>query len=397
MKSRYLVTIIVFAVAAAALGGIYLRLKQNSEETPEGDESAAVDSARDAALSTASTAFATGVAIPVEGKTVERGTFVLWVNVEGQAAALRMAPLHAEVAGPVVEVQVREGDFVASGDVIAKVDPKVYELDVQEAQGALEQAEAQYQDLTLGDETIDDPELLEVRQAQARIRSGLAGAEARLEMARYDLEKTVIRAPYAGRIANLAVDVGTRLLVNDSVATVVDLSSMDVDVQVLESEIAILEVGRDATVEFTAFPGEEFRSAVVTVNPVVDPLSHVGRATVRLRNPGARILPGMHANVHIAGRLFEDRVSVPKEAIVERSRREVVFVFEPDSEGSDTGRAKWRYVTTGLENEDAVEIVPSEDTDMVAEGEIVLVGGHTTLTHDAMVRLAEPGGAGGAP
>jgi hypothetical protein len=136
---------------------------------------------------------------------------------------------------------------------------------------------------------------------------------------------------------------------------------------------------------------------VVTVNPVVDPLSHVGRATVRLRNPGARILPGMHANVHIAGRLFEDRVSVPKEAIVERSRREVVFVFEPDSEGSDTGRAKWRYVTTGLENEDAVEIVPSEDTDMVAEGEIVLVGGHTTLTHDAMVRLAEPGGAGGAP
>ncbi len=213
-----------------------------------------MDSARDAALSTASTAFATGVAIPVEGKTVERGTFVLWVNVEGQAAALRMAPLHAEVAGPVVEVQVREGDFVASGDVIAKVDPKVYELDVQEAQGTLEQAEAQYQDLTLGDETIDDPELLEVRQAQARIRSGLAGAEARLEMARYDLEKTVIRAPYAGRIANLAVDVGTRLLVNDSVATVVDLSSMDVDVQVLESEIAILEVGRDATVEFTSGP-----------------------------------------------------------------------------------------------------------------------------------------------
>jgi multidrug efflux pump subunit AcrA (membrane-fusion protein) len=126
------------------------------------------------------------------------------------------------------------------------------------------------------------------------------------------------------------------------------------------------------------------------VNPVVDPVSHVGRTTVRLSNPGARILPGMHARVRIAGRLFEDRVSVPKEAIVERSRREVVFVFEPDSEGSDTGRAKWRYVTTGLENEDAVEIVPSEETDMLEEGEIVLVGGHTTLTHDAMVRIAEP-------
>jgi RND family efflux transporter MFP subunit len=399
MKSRYLVTILVLAVAAAALGGIYLRLKQNSEETSEDSESATVDSARAEARSTAAAAaFATGVAVPVEGAAVERGTFILWVSAEGQAAALRTAPLHAQVAGPVIDVFVREGVFVSAGDLIARIDPAEYELARKEAQGALEQAEASYQDLTLGDETIEDPELLEVRQAQARIRSGLAGAEARLEQAVYDVEKTMIRAPYSGRVANLVVDVGTRLSMNDSIATIVDLSSVDVDVQVLESEIAALDVGRDATVTFTAFPGEEVGAQVVTVNPVVDPVSHVGRVTVRLRNPGARILPGMHANVRIAGRLFEDRVSVPKEAIVERSRREVVFVFEPESEGASTGRAKWRYVTTGLENEDAIEVVPSEDTDALAEGEIVLIGGHTTLTHDAMVRLAEPeGGAGGAP
>ena len=400
MKSRYLVTIAVFVVAALALGGIYLRLKQNSEDAPEDSESATVDSARSEARSTAaSSAFATGVAVPVEGAAVERGTFVLWVSAEGQAAALREAPLQAEVAGPVIEVPVREGDIVAAGGVIARIDPTEYELNRKEAQGALEQAEATYQDLTLGDEAIDDPELLEVRQTQARIRSGLAGAEARLEKAMHDVEKTVIRAPYAGRIANLVVDVGTRLTISDSVAKVVDLSAVDVDVQVLESEMAVLDAGRDATVEFTAFPDEQFLAEVVTVNPVVDPVTHVGRVTVRLQNPGARILPGMHANVRIAGQLFEDRVSVPKDAIVERNRREVVFVFEPESEGSETGRAKWRYVTTGLENEDAVEIVESEDTDMVAEGEIVLVGGHTTLTHDAMVRLAEPPGTagGGAP
>jgi len=399
MKSRYLVTFLVFVVAAAALGGIYLRLKQNSEEPAEDSDSATVDSARAEARSTAAaTAFATGVAIPVEGAVVERGTFILWVSAEGQAAALRTAPLHAQVAGPVIAVSVREGAFVSSGDVIARIDQAEYELARKEAQGALEQAEASYQDLTLGDETIEDAEVLAVRQAQARIRSGLAGAEARLEQAVYNVEKTIIRAPYSGRVANLVVDVGTRLSVNDSIATIVDLTSVDVDVQVLESEIAALDVGRDATVAFTAFPGEEFRAEVVTVNPVVDPVSHVGRATVRLRNPGARILPGMHANVRIAGRLFEDRVSIPKEAIVERSRREVVFVFEPESEGASTGRAKWRYVTTGLENEDAIEVVPSEDTDALEEGEIVLIGGHTTLTHDAMVRLAEPeGGAGGAP
>lgn len=395
MKSRHLVTLIVFLVAALGLTGIFLRLRENQESESERPASAEVDSTRRAAASMASEAFATGVAVPVEGSAVERGMFVLWVNAEGQAAALRSAPLAAEVAGPVIEVPVREGDMVEEGNLIARIDPLQYQLDVQEAEGALEQAQAQFQDLTLGDERIADTVLLQERQRQARVRSGLAGAEARLEKARYNLAKTEIRAPYAGRVANLVVDVGSRLTLGDSIATVVDVSSVDVDVQVLESEIGVLDAGRDATVAFTAFPGETFRGVVVTVNPVVDPTSHVGRVTVRLRNPQARVLPGMHANVRIAGRLFEDRVSVPKEAIVERSRREVVFVFEPESEGSDTGRAKWRYVTTGLENEFAVEIVPSEETDMVSEGEIVLVGGHTTLTHDALVRLGGAGEAGG--
>jgi RND family efflux transporter MFP subunit len=391
MKSRYIVTLIVLALGFAAISGIYLRLQENAAtgDEPEAGTSVVVDSALEAARGTAATsAFATGVAVPVEGGTVRRGTFVIWANAEGQAAALRNAPLAAEVTGSIVEVPVREGDFVRAGQLIARIDPSVYELDLKEAEGSLEQAMSTFSELTLGDQRIEDEAVRSEREGQARVRSGLAGAEARVEKARYDLQKTEFRAPYAGRVANLSVDVGSRVGPGDSIATIVDVSSVDVDVQVLESEIAAVARGREALVRFTAFPDEEFTGVVVSVNPVVDPVSHVGRVTVRLRNPEARFLPGMHANVRIAGRLYEDRVSVPKEAIVERSRREVVFVFEPAEEGSDTGLAKWRYVKTGLENEDWVEIVPSDDTDMVQEGELVLTGGHTTLTHDARVRLA---------
>ncbi|MFO7586855.1 MAG: efflux RND transporter periplasmic adaptor subunit [Gemmatimonadota bacterium] len=402
MKSRYVVTVIVFVVALAALGGVLWRLQQKEPAAAgaPGDGGAVVDSARAEARSTAAaSAFATGVAVPVEGSAVRRGAFVLWANAEGQAAALRRAPLLAEVAGPVTDVPVREGDFVAAAGLVARIDPRLYELELKEAEGALEQAQATYLELTLGDDRIEDASVREERRRQARVRSGLAGAEARVEKARYNLAKTEIRAPYAGRVADLGVDVGSRAGQGDAIATVVDVSSIDVEVRVLESAIAAIERGRDASVRFSAIPGETFAGKVVSVNPVVDPASHVGRATVRLANPRARVLPGMHATVRIAGTLFEDRVSVPKEAIVERSRREVVFVFEPESEGSDVGLAKWRYVTTGLENEEAVEIVPSDQTDMVREGEIVLTGGHTTLTHDARVRLVTgaPGAPGEAP
>jgi hypothetical protein len=98
----------------------------------------------------------------------------------------------------------------------------------------------------------------------------------------------------------------------------------------------------------------------------------------------------MHATVRIAGRLYEDRVSIPKDAIVERNRREVVFVFEPDEAGGKIGRAKWRYVITGLENQDRVEIVPpgdGDDEDFVRPGEVVLTDGHATLSHDARVSI----------
>jgi hypothetical protein len=73
---------------------------------------------------------------------------------------------------------------------------------------------------------------------------------------------------------------------------------------------------------------------------------------------------------------------VPREAILERDRRTMLFVYED-------GRAKWRYVTTGLENDRYVEIVENPETEMVQAGEIVLTGGHFTLTHDASVRLVD--------
>ncbi|MFQ5890431.1 MAG: efflux RND transporter periplasmic adaptor subunit [Gemmatimonadota bacterium] len=397
MKSRYLVTLMVFLIGGALLGGVLLRLRGAKAADEEEGESAVVDSARAAARATAAaSAFATRVAVPVEGTRARRGTFVMWVNAEGQAAALRSAPIDAEVAGPVTRVVVQEGDFVRRRGLLVRIDPTEYELALRQAEAELERAQADFQDLTLGDDRIADEELRAERQRQARIRSGLAGAEAKLEQARRDLAKTEIRAPFAGRVANLVVAEGSRLSVGDSVVTVVDLSRLDVDVQVLEGELAALEVGREATVRFTALPGERFPGHVVTINPVVDPSTHVGRVTVRLSNPEARILPGMHANVRIAGRLFADRTFVPKEAIVERSRREVVFVFEPDSGGSTSGLAKWRYVTTGLENEESVEIIPSDETEMIEPGEIVLVGGHTTLTHDARVEVEIVAGEGGS-
>ena len=170
-----------------------------------------------------------------------------------------------------------------------------------------------------------------------------------------------------------------------------DLSQIDIDAEVLHSELPLVEVGREATATFPALPGETFTGRVVSVNPLIDPETQMARVTVRLSNREARIVPGMPGNVRIAGRLLEGRKFVPKEAIVERNRRQVIFVFEPTEPGSDTGNAQWKYVTTGLENDRFIEIVPAaegdEETFVPEGGELVLIDGHATLTHDARVRI----------
>lgn len=394
MKTRHVVTLVVVLVAVGLLGGIVWRLQDAGGGDEEGEElSATADSVKQELTSTAaSEAFAADVAVQVDGAPVRRDTFVLWVNAEGEASPVRRTAFRAQVEGPVLEVPVERGERVADGELLVRIDPTPYELDVREARANLEKAEADFESRILYDEQIESDSLRAERRRQARIRSGVAAAEVALEKAEAELAKTEIRAPFPGRVSDLAVAPGSRVRQGDSLVSVLDLSRVEVEVEVLETALPAVEPGRRVTARFSAFPRETFDGRVVAVNPRVDPASNTARVLVRLRNPGARILPGMHTEVKIAGRLHENRTFVPREAVVERDRREVVFVFEPEAEGSAMGRAQWHYVNTGLESDRYVEIAPPEDDAQASPddlaGSIVLVDGHTTLTHDARVRLA---------
>jgi RND family efflux transporter MFP subunit len=271
--------------------------------------------------------------------------------------------------------------------MLVRIDPAEYELRVRRAEADLAYAQAEFEGLILGDDRLEDAQLRAKRERLARLRSGIPGAEAALEEAMYQLERTEIRAPFAGRVADLVVDEGARLQVGDAVVEVVDLSTVDVEVEVLERALPAVEPGRVATVRFAALPEEPFEGQVETVNPMVNHETGTARVAVRLRNPQAKVLPGMFAEVEIAGRRFADRLFVARDAIVERDKRDVVFLLHPDEPGGATGFAKWVYVRTGLENDGFVEVTPERDGDSLEPGSIVLVDGHTTLTHDARVHL----------
>jgi membrane fusion protein (multidrug efflux system) len=336
------------------------------------------------------------LSIPVEGEPVIQDTLVLAVSAAGQVAAWRQSIITAQVAGQVRAVSVVENAGVNAGSPLVMIDPAEYELALAEAQARLRAAEAQYRETTLFDERITDAAVRAERQKAARAKSGLDQAEVAVQKAQLELSRSRVRAPYAGRVANVKVQPGQFVRAGDELMTVVELSRIKVVVQVLEGQISFLTAGRSARVHFAAFPDETFIGRIETINPIVDQNTRSARVVLSVPNPEGRLLPGMYARVSLDARRFPDRILVPRASILERDRRKMLFVFSPSEEGSTRGFAKWRYVTTGLENETSVEIVASDDTEMVAPGEIVLTSGHQTLVHDARVRVVEKAAVEGA-
>lgn len=393
MNTRRLVAAAVTVLFALLLGGMVWRIRAGrSGSTSAGVDSAAgADSVKAAIRSeAASSAFAADVAAPVRGGTVRKDTFVQWVQADGRAEPRRAATVRAEVEGPVLSVPVHEGEVVRAGTVLARIDTTSYALDVRQAEADSAQAAADYLNRTLFDSEIANDSVRLERRRQARVRSGLEGAVIKLQKARNKVRHATLRVPFVGTAAGLAVSQGSRVGVGDSVAAVLDLSAVDVEVGVLETDLPHLAPGREATATFSALPGETFHGRVLTVNPVIDPDSRTARVTVRLENPRARVVSGMSASVRIAAELYAGRTFVPRQAIVERDRRDVVFVFAPDGAGSATGRAEWKYVHTGLTNDRYVEILPPEagtNQSMLEPGQVVLTEGQETLVHDAKVRL----------
>jgi RND family efflux transporter MFP subunit len=392
MISKKKLSVLAFAtlvVITSAAGVVY---KLNGHPADPATSGAKVDSIA-AADSEPPEGTPSELSIPVEGDPVIQDTLVLAVSAAGQVAPWRQSIITAQVSGQVRGVAVEENAAVGGGRELIAIDPAEYELAVAQAQADLRRAEAQYREATLFDERITDASVRSERQKAARAKSGLDQAEVAVQKAKLELSRSRVRAPFAGRVANIKVQPGQWVRPGDELMTIVELSRVKVEVQVLEGQIAFLTPGRSARVSFAAFPDESFEGRIETINPIVDKDTRSARVVVSVANPEGKLLPGMYARVSLDARRFADRIMVPRSAILERDRRKMLFVFEPSEEGGTRGFAKWRYVTTGLENDTHVEIVPNDDTEMVQPGEIVLTAGHHTLVHDARVRVTEKASA----
>ena len=321
------------------------------------------------------------VNLPVVAEAVTDGDLVLSVNTTGQVRSDAAGRVTAEVAGPVASVRVRPGDRVTKGQVLVALDPRSFDLSVQEAQVAVDLAQLQHEDNYRPDSIATGKAPTQARLEASITRSGLAAARVRLERAKLDRERATIIAPFNGVVDRVLVVAGDRINAGQEITTIVDLQNLRVEAAVLEHDLPLIKVGGEAVITSAALAGLSFNGKVVAVLPLVDSTTRAGRAYVRTSGNGA-LRPGMYADVRLEAQRLRNRRLVPTRAIIERDGRPLVFVIK-------NGRAQWTYVLPGRSNGRQTEILPDSVSGIIPvnPGDQVIVEGHLTLTHDAPVRV----------
>ena len=316
---------------------------------------------------------ASSVSLPVVGAPVRVGDLVLSVMTTGQVRSDAVSHLRAEVVGTVQEVLVVAGQSVSKGQPLVKFDPRPLDVAVREAEAAVEQAKVQYLDNIIPDSLVTGLAPTPERRRNAIARSGLAGAEARLERAQLDRERSVIVAPFDGVVDQLSVAEGERVSVSQDVAIVVNTARLRVEASVLEHDMGLIRVGGQATITTPAAPNAPLAGRIEAVLPLVDSTTRAGKVIVRTvgARHGVALRPGMYADVRLEASRLPNRTLVPAKAIIERDGRPLVFVVKD-------GRAQWVYVQPGRTNGLDTEILPDSSTREipVKRGDIVLVEGH---------------------
>ncbi|TDN95619.1 HlyD family secretion protein [Salegentibacter sp. 24] len=361
----------------------------------------------------------------VEITKIEPIDIIETVSATGKIQPEIEVKLSSEVSGEIIEIPVVEGQAVEEGDLLVRVNPDIYQSNVNRAQAGLQSSRANYAQAEANlkqaeanynrnkslfekgviskaewDRIVSEYEVAQASQKAAFYN--MQSTAATVEEAQDNLGRTRIYAPMSGTISKLDAElgervVGTQQMAGTEILRVANLSNMEVEVDVNENDIVKVEVGDSTIVEVDAYLGKEFKGIVTEISNSADAALTTDQVTnfkvkVRILEESYKDLlegedenyspfrPGMTATVDIITNKKENIIGVPISAIVikndttainasiDQEKYEAVFLKEGE-------QAQLRKVSTGIQDDSNIEI-----TEGLTLGETVITGPYNTVT-----------------
>lgn len=317
--------------------------------------------------------------INVQTRTVEPRDWIERIALSGTVEANRDVIVAAEESGVIRETFVEKGSRVRADQPIARIDDRILRSQVDQARAQAELARETWERR----KRLWEEDRVGTELAYLEARYGAQQAAANLAVLEERLDRTVIRAPFAGVLDSRFVEVGTMVSPGSRVARVLDLDPVKITGGVPERYAPDVGVGAPVQVTFDVLGDRPLEGTISYVGAAVDERNRTFPVEFELPNPGGVIKPQMVADVSVVRRSFEDAVVVPQEALVRVEDGFVVFVVEGEGEELT---ARSREVTVG----------PTQRNEAVIEeglepGDRLVVVGQQQVASGDRVRIVKGG------
>ena len=222
------------------------------------------------------------------------------LSFPGRVQAAQRVNLAFRVSGPLFDFPVIEGQEVKKGQLLARIDPRDYQIALDEAMAGFDRAESDFQRY----QRLYEKEAVPLSDLDL-YRSQRDVAKARLEKAQADIEDTKLLAPFSGRIGTKFVENYEEVRSNQEILSLHDISRIEIVIDVPEYLMATIKQSGTANVvaTFEVLPGQEFPVRFFEARAEADPQTQTYQVTLTLPQPGEiRVLPGMNSEVRVYGR-----------------------------------------------------------------------------------------------
>jgi len=296
-----------------------------------------------------------------------------------------------EVGGKIAKIYVEEGDSVRKGQLLAELDTRATRLQLDQSKAAVAVARANYTDAEKNMErmerlrkenAVSEQQYEKIKLAFDAAKAELQRAEAAENLANFNLDVSIMKAPFSGVIASKNAEVGD--VINpmmggfsptSGVVTLADYSRVKIQIEVSYEDIVRIRKGMPAYLTVEAFPGKSFPGKVVVVSKAADPTTKKFHVEVAAENPDRTLRPNTFGEIMIEVSSHDDALVVAQKAILENK---YLFVVNDDN------TVIRKEITLGIQNTDMVEILTGLEA-----GEIVVVEGNYGLEDGERVKIRE--------
>lgn len=317
--------------------------------------------------------------MPVDVDIARSDRVVDIVGATGRIEAVQSVELRPDARGRVVELLFEEGQVVSAGTPLVQIDDELLRARAEQARADRDLARQQLERVRrLRAENAASTAELERVDAAAR------SAQAALEVLELQIERTTVRAPFAGAVGQRFVSVGDYVTSETRLLTLQTRDPQRVVIEVPERYAGQLQRGQRLEFTVAAQHGRVFEAQVDFIDPVVEPTSRMIVVKGRAPNPDGRLKAGMFVEARLAIATRADAIVVPEDAVQPLRSANVVWAVVD-------GVASRRLVQLGTRSPGVVEIVSG-----VVAGEQVVVGGLERMAEGMPVAPRQSGSEGAA-